>query len=89
MLVPLEPLMDVALDPVVDVPVEPITGVLGTTGALLGAVPPVDMVRPNGAGLGVVIGLNGSTSGRATSLPGRRFLPATHCLMNRLLCLPT
>ena len=38
MLVPLEPLMDVALDPVVDVPVEPITGALGATGALLGAV---------------------------------------------------
>jgi len=37
MLVPLEPLMDVALDPVVDVPVEPITGELGATGALLGA----------------------------------------------------
>ena len=35
---PLEPLMDVALDPVVDVPLEPITGVLGATGALLGAV---------------------------------------------------
>lgn len=59
MLLPLEPLMDVALDPVVDVPVEPITGVLGTTGALLGAVPPVDMVRPNGVGLGVVVGPNG------------------------------
>jgi hypothetical protein len=88
MLVPLEPLMDVALDPVVDVPVEPITGVLGTTGALLGAVPPVDIVRPNGAGRGVV-GLNGSTSGRATSLSGGRFLPARHFLMNRLRCLPT
>ena len=41
MLLPLEPLMDVALDPVVDVPVEPITGALGATGALLGAVLPV------------------------------------------------
>ena len=33
MLLPLEPLMDVALDPVVDVPVEPTTGALGATGA--------------------------------------------------------
>jgi hypothetical protein len=29
MLLPLDPLMDVALDPVVDVPVEPTTGALG------------------------------------------------------------
>jgi hypothetical protein len=43
MLLPLEPLMDVALDPVVDVPVEPITGALGATGALLGAVLPVEV----------------------------------------------
>lgn len=58
MLVPLEPLMDVALDPVVDVPVEPITGVLGTTGALLGAVPPMEggRVRLNGVGLGIANG---------------------------------
>src|SRR5690242_2830642 len=41
MLLPLDPLVDVARDPVVDVPVEPITGVLGTTAALLGAVLPV------------------------------------------------
>ena len=59
MLVPLEPLIDVALDPVVDVPVEPITGVLGTTGALLGAVPPVDIVRPKGVGLGIAARLDG------------------------------
>ena len=45
MLVPLEPLMDVALDPVVDVPLEPITGALGATGALLGAVPPLKVLR--------------------------------------------
>ena len=51
MLVPLEPLMDVALDPVVYVPVEPITGALGATGALLGAVPPLKVLRglANGA----------------------------------------
>lgn len=63
MLVPLEPLMEVALDPVVDVPVEPITGVLGTTGALLGAVPPEKApdgwMRPNGIGLGTAVGLSG------------------------------
>ena len=58
MLVPLEPLMDVALDPVVDVPVEPITGELGTTGALLGAVPPMagGRVRLKGVGLGIANG---------------------------------
>jgi hypothetical protein len=45
MLVPLEPLIDVALEPVVDVPLEPITGALGATGALLGAVLPMDLPR--------------------------------------------
>ena len=76
MLVPLEPLMDVALDPVVDVPVEPITGALGATGALLGAVPPEELRGlANGATVGVAVG------------PGGR-MPATHCLMNLLLCLP-
>ena len=48
MLVPLEPLMDVALEPVVDVPVEPITGALGATGALLGRVPPMERLEPSG-----------------------------------------
>ena len=77
MLVPLEPLMDVALDPVVDVPVEPITGALGATGALLGTVLPPKSLRglANGAITGVAVG------------PGGR-IPATHCLMNLLLCLP-
>ena len=75
MLVPLEPLMDVALDPVVDVPVEPITGALGATGALLGAVPPPERGLANGATVGVAVG------------PGGR-IPARHCLMNLLLCLP-
>ena len=58
LLVPLEPLMDGALDPVVDVPVEPITGELGTTGALLGAVPPMEggRVRLKGVGLGIANG---------------------------------
>jgi hypothetical protein len=31
MLLPLEPLVDVALEPVVDVPAEPVTGALGAT----------------------------------------------------------
>ncbi len=77
MLVPLEPLMDVALDPVVDVPLEPITGALGATGALLGAVPPLKLLR----GLA-----NGVTAGVAVGSGGR--MPARHCLMNLLLCLP-
>ena len=59
MLLPLEPLVDVALDPVVDVPVEPITGALGATGALLGAVPPVEVLGglapPNGVILGILL----------------------------------
>ncbi len=92
MLLPLEPLMDVALDPVVDVPEEPITGALGATGALLGAVPPVKVLRgllpPNGATLGIAVGSNGRTRGRATGLLGERPLPARHRLMNLLLSLP-
>lgn len=53
----LDPLMDVARDPLVDVPLEPTTGVLGTTGALLGAVLPVP--PPNGATLGIAVGPGG------------------------------
>jgi hypothetical protein len=67
MLVPLEPLVDVALDPVVDVPVEPITGALGATDALLGAVLPVEVLSglapPNGAILGVAFGPDKRTLG--------------------------
>jgi hypothetical protein len=63
MLLPLDPLMDVALDPVVDVPEEPTTGALGATGALLGAVLPVEVLGglppPNGAGLGITVGPGG------------------------------
>ena len=92
MLLPFEPLMDVALDPVVDVPVEPITGALGATGALLGAVLPVEvlggLVPPNGVILGIVVGPDGGTLGRAAALPGSRLLRARHCLMNLFLCLP-
>jgi len=67
MLLPLEPLMDVAPDPVVDVPVEPTTGALGATDALLGAVLPVDVLGgfppPNGATPGTSIGPGGRTPG--------------------------
>jgi hypothetical protein len=62
MLVPLEPLMEVALDPVVEVPDEPITGVLGATGALLGKVPlmvPDRLLRRKGAGCGIAKGSDG------------------------------
>jgi hypothetical protein len=83
----LDPLMDVALDPVVDVPLEPTTGVLGATGALLGAVLPVPPT--NGVTLGIAVKPGGRMLGRrATSLPGNRPLLARHCLMNLLLCLP-
>ncbi len=85
--------MDVALDPLVDVPREPTTGVLGTTGALLGAVLPVEVpggLRPsNGVFLGIAVGPDGWTLGRkALGLPGDRPLLATHCLIHLLLCLP-
>ena len=59
MLVPLEPLVEVALDPVVDVPREPVTGALGTTGALLGAVLPMAQVGPKGVTLGAAGGPSG------------------------------
>ena len=64
----LDPLMDVAPDPAVDVPLEPTTGVLGTSGALLGAVLPVEVLGglppPNGVTLGIAVGPNGWTLGR-------------------------
>jgi len=67
MLLPLEPLVDVALDPVVEVPVEPTTGALGATDALLGAVLPVEVLGglppPNGAILGTPVGPGGRTPG--------------------------
>lgn len=64
MLVPLEPLMDVALEPVVDVPVEPITGELGATGALLGTVPPMDRAGRSMSPNGVTPGVSVESSGR-------------------------
>jgi hypothetical protein len=84
----LDPLMDVALDPLVDVPLEPTTGVLGATGALLGAVLPVEVLGglppPNGITRGIVVTLGR----RAIGLPGDRPLLATHCLIDLFLCLP-
>jgi hypothetical protein len=88
MLVPLEPLMDVALDPVIDVPLEPITGALGATGALLGRVPPMDLLDSNGVTGGTSVESSGRKAGRrAVTLPGDR--PARHFFMNLALCLPT
>jgi len=66
MLLPLEPLVEVALEPVVEVPVEPTTGALGATGALLGAVLPVEVLGgfppPNGATPGTPVGPGGRTA---------------------------
>ena len=92
MLLPLEPLVDVALDPVVDVPVEPTTGALGAAGALLGVVLPVEVLgglpAPNGAILGTPIGSDGRIpSRRPPASPGDSLL-ARHCLMNLLFCWP-
>jgi hypothetical protein len=67
MLLPLEPLVDVALEPVVEMPEEPTTGALGATAALLGAVLPVEVLGglplPNGAVLGTPVGPGGRTPG--------------------------
>jgi hypothetical protein len=79
--------MDVARDPLVDVPLEPTTGVLGATGALLGAVLPV--APPNGVTLGIAVGPDGWMLGRRTvGLPGDGPLLAIHCLIHLLLCSP-
>lgn len=85
--------MDVAPDPVVDVPLEPTNGVLGATGALLGAVLPVAVLGglppPNGVTLGIAVGPGGWALGRrAVGLPGDGPLLATHCLIHLLLCSP-
>jgi hypothetical protein len=85
--------MDVAPDPAVDVALEPTTGVLGATGALLGAVLPVDVLGglppPNGVTLGIAVGPDGWMLGRRTvGLPGDGPLLAIHCLIHLLLCSP-
>ncbi|HEY7230095.1 MAG TPA: hypothetical protein VH558_06970 [Pseudolabrys sp.] len=92
MLLPLEPLVDVALDPVVDVALEPVTGVLGATGALLGAVLPMDLLgrltSPSGVTFGTAPGLSGRKAGRrAAALPSDRSR-ARHSRMYLALCLP-
>ena len=85
--------MDVAPDPVVDVPLEPTNGVLGATGALLGAVLPVEVLGgsppPNGVTLGHCSGI-GRMDARSKSLglPGDCPLLATHCLIHLLLRSP-
>lgn len=92
MLLPLEPLVDVALDPVVDVPVEPTTGALGAAGALLGVVLPVEVLgglpAPNGVILGNAVGPDGRTPSRRTPPSPGDSLLAKHCLMNLLFCWP-
>jgi hypothetical protein len=90
MLVPLEPLVDVALDPVIDVLLEPITGALGATGALLGRVARMDLLDSSGVTAGTSVESSGRKAGRrTTALPGDRALPARHFFMNLVLCLPT
>lgn len=90
MLLPLEPVMDVAPDPVVDVPVEPTTGALGAIAALLGAVLPMaapdELAPPSGVTFGTAIGADGRTPMRlAAALPGECPLLARHCRINLLL----
>jgi hypothetical protein len=91
MLLPLEPLIDVALDPVVDVPVEATTGALGTAGALLGVVLPEEVLgglpAPKGVILGTAVGSDGRMPSRRPPVPGGSLL-ARHCLMNLLFCWP-
>ena len=91
MLLPLEPLMEVALDPVVDVPDEPTTGELGATGALLGAVLPVEVLGglpvPNGVTRGAPGAPNGTTPGSRPAFPGSSLL-ARHSRINFLFFSP-
>jgi len=85
MLLPLEPLVDVALEPVVDVPAEPVTGALGATGALLGVVLPVDVLGglpgPNGVTLGTAPPGARTLGWRAVALPSGSSLRAKHSWM--------
>jgi hypothetical protein len=93
MLLPLEPLVDVALEPVVAVPAEPVTGALGATGALLGVVLPVDVLgglpAPNGVTFGTAARPGGWTPGwGAAALPAGSSLRARHSWMYRAFCRP-
>ena len=93
MLLPLEPLVEVALEPVVDVPAEPVTGALGATGALLGVVLPVDVLgglpSPNGVTFGTAARPGAWTPGwRVAALPSGSFLRARHSWMYLVFCRP-
>ena len=86
----LDPLVDVAPDPLIDVPLEPTVGVLGATGAVLGAVLPMDVPAPNGVTpRGMSEGPGAWTIGSiAAGLPGRGSLPARHCFIHQPLSWP-
>jgi hypothetical protein len=66
MLLLLEPVVDVAREPLVELPLEPVTGLLGATGALLGAVLPIEPGRPVPSGItcGIAVRPGGWTRGR-------------------------
>ena len=85
----LDPLVDVAPDPLIDVPLEPTVGVLGATGAVLGAVLPVEVPAPNGVTRGMTVEPGGWMVGStAAGLPGVFPLPAMHCFIHQLLSWP-
>ena len=89
----LDPLVDVAPDPLIDVPLEPTVGVLGETGAVLGAVLPLDVLGgfplPNGVTRGMPVGPGGRTVGSwASFLPGVRSLPERQYFIHQLLSWP-
>jgi hypothetical protein len=85
----LDPLVDVAPDPLIDVPLEPTVGVLGATGAVLGAVLPIDLPAPNGVTCGAAVGPGGWTVGStAVGLPGVLGLPAMHRFIHQDLSWP-
>ena len=92
MLLPLEPLVDVALEPVVDVPAEPVTGALGATGALLGVVLPVDVLgglpAPKGVTLGTAAPGARTPGWGAAALPSGSSSRARHSWMYLVFCRP-
>jgi hypothetical protein len=93
MLLPLEPLVDVALEPVVDVPADPVTGALGETDALLGVVLPVDVLgglpAPNGVTFGTAAPRGARAPGsRVAAFPSGSSLRARHSWMYLLFCWP-
>jgi hypothetical protein len=66
MLLLLEPVVEVAREPLIELPLEPVTGLLGATGALLGAVLPIELGRPLLSGVtgGIAVRPGGWTRGR-------------------------